>query len=84
MTNADPYEDGAHETREDFTTNDFRIKRVLDPPAGHGCFSLGRSSPWALPCFSDAYQAHAGDIRCDDENLIAGHLLGGAVLIDRL
>ena len=30
MTNADPYEDGAHETREDFTTNDFRIKRVLD------------------------------------------------------
>ena len=30
MADADSYEDGAGETREDFTTNDFRIKRVLD------------------------------------------------------
>ena len=30
MADTDSYDDGAHETREDFTTNDFRIKRVLD------------------------------------------------------
>src|ERR1700687_6517095 len=26
----DPYEDGAQETRQDFTTNDFQITRALD------------------------------------------------------
>ena len=26
----DPYEDGAEETRQDFTANDFRITRALD------------------------------------------------------
>jgi hypothetical protein len=26
----DPYDDGAQETRQDFTTNDFRIMRALD------------------------------------------------------
>jgi hypothetical protein len=30
MADTDGYEDGADETREDFTVNDFRIKRVLD------------------------------------------------------
>jgi hypothetical protein len=30
MATADAYEDGAHETREDFTANDFRITRALD------------------------------------------------------
>ena len=30
MVNTDPYEDGAEETRQDFTANDFRITRALD------------------------------------------------------
>jgi hypothetical protein len=30
MATTDPYEDGAQETRQDFTTNDFRIARALD------------------------------------------------------
>ncbi len=30
MADADSFEDGANETRHDFTENDFRIKRVLD------------------------------------------------------
>ena len=30
MSTTDPYEDGAQETRQDFTTNDFRITRALD------------------------------------------------------
>ena len=30
MVTTDPYEDGAQETRRDFTTNDFRIMRALD------------------------------------------------------
>jgi hypothetical protein len=30
MVTTDPYEDGAQETSQDFTTNDFRITRVLD------------------------------------------------------
>lgn len=30
MVPTDPYEDGAQETRQDFTTNDFRIARALD------------------------------------------------------
>ena len=30
MVTTDPYEDGAQETREEFTTNDFRIARALD------------------------------------------------------
>ena len=30
MAETDAYVDGADETREDFTTNDFRIKRLLD------------------------------------------------------
>jgi hypothetical protein len=30
MAETDAYVDGVHETREDFTTNDFRIRRVLD------------------------------------------------------
>ena len=30
MVTTDPYEDGTQETREDFTANDFRIKRALD------------------------------------------------------
>jgi hypothetical protein len=30
MVTSDPYEDGAQETRQDFTANDFRITRALD------------------------------------------------------
>ena len=30
MISIDPYEDGAQETRQDFTANDFRITRALD------------------------------------------------------
>jgi hypothetical protein len=30
MVTTDPYEDGAQETRQDFTTNDLRIRRALD------------------------------------------------------
>jgi hypothetical protein len=30
MVTTDPYEDGTQETREDFTANDFRLKRALD------------------------------------------------------
>ena len=30
MADADSYDDGSQETRQDFTENDFRIKRVLD------------------------------------------------------
>ncbi|MGH7488251.1 MAG: hypothetical protein ACRD3J_18280 [Thermoanaerobaculia bacterium] len=30
MVTTDPYEDGAQETRHDFTANDFRIVRALD------------------------------------------------------
>ena len=30
MVTTDPYEDGAQETRQDFTANDFRIARALD------------------------------------------------------
>ena len=30
IVTTDPYEDGAQETRQDFTTNDFRITRALD------------------------------------------------------
>jgi hypothetical protein len=30
MVTTDPYEDGIQETRQDFTANDFRIKRALD------------------------------------------------------
>jgi len=30
MGTPDAYEDGAHEMREDFTANDFRITRALD------------------------------------------------------
>ena len=30
MDITDPYEDGAQETRQDFTTNDFQITRALD------------------------------------------------------
>jgi hypothetical protein len=30
MVPTDPYEDGAQETRQDFTANDFRITRALD------------------------------------------------------
>ena len=30
MMTSDPYEDGTQETRQDFTANDFRIKRALD------------------------------------------------------
>jgi hypothetical protein len=30
MVTIDPYEDGTRETRQDFTANDFRIKRALD------------------------------------------------------
>ena len=30
MVTIDPYEDGAQETRQDFTANDFRITRALD------------------------------------------------------
>jgi hypothetical protein len=30
MADADSYEDGSQETRQDFTQNDFRIRRVLD------------------------------------------------------
>ena len=30
MVTTDPYEDGVQETRQEFTTNDFRITRALD------------------------------------------------------
>ena len=30
MLTTDPYEEGAQETRQDFTANDFRITRALD------------------------------------------------------
>jgi hypothetical protein len=30
MVTTDPYDDGAQETRQDFTMNDFRITRALD------------------------------------------------------
>ena len=30
MVTTNPYEDGAQETCQDFTTNDFRIARALD------------------------------------------------------
>ena len=30
MATTDPYEDGAQEPRQDFTTNDFQIARALD------------------------------------------------------
>ena len=30
MVTTDPYEDGAQETRQDFTMNDFQITRALD------------------------------------------------------
>ena len=30
MVTTDSYEDGAQETRQEFTTNDFRITRALD------------------------------------------------------
>jgi len=30
MVTTDPYEEGAQETRQDFTANDFRIRRALD------------------------------------------------------
>ena len=30
MLTTDPYEEGAQETRQEFTTNDFRITRALD------------------------------------------------------
>jgi len=30
MVTTDPYEDGAQETRQDLTANDFRITRALD------------------------------------------------------
>ena len=30
MVTTDPYEDGAQETCQDFTTNDFQITRALD------------------------------------------------------
>ena len=30
MHTTDPYEDGAQETRQDFTTNDLRITRALN------------------------------------------------------
>jgi len=30
MVTTDPYEDGAQETRQDFTVNDFRITLALD------------------------------------------------------
>ena len=30
MVTTDPYEEGAQETRQEFTTNDFRITRALD------------------------------------------------------
>jgi hypothetical protein len=30
MATIDPFEDGAQETRQDFTANDFRITRALD------------------------------------------------------
>ena len=30
MVTTDPYEEGAQETRQDFTANDFRITRALD------------------------------------------------------
>src|ERR1700674_2649961 len=30
MVTTDPYEDGAQETRQDFTANDFRITRALE------------------------------------------------------
>ena len=30
MATTDPYEEGAQETRQDFTANDFRITRALD------------------------------------------------------
>jgi hypothetical protein len=29
MTTTDPYDDGGHEVRQEFTTNDFRITRAL-------------------------------------------------------
>ena len=30
MVTIDPYEEGVQETRQDFTANDFRIRRALD------------------------------------------------------
>jgi hypothetical protein len=30
MVTTDPYDEGAQETRQDFTANDFRITRALD------------------------------------------------------
>jgi hypothetical protein len=30
MVTTDPFDDGAEETRQDFTANDFRITRALD------------------------------------------------------
>ena len=30
MVTTDPFDEGAQETREDFTANDFRITRALD------------------------------------------------------
>ena len=30
MATIDPFDDGAEETRQDFTANDFRITRALD------------------------------------------------------
>ena len=30
MVSTDPYDEGAQETRQDFTANDFRITRALD------------------------------------------------------
>jgi hypothetical protein len=30
MVTTDPYDEGAQETRQDFTANDFRIMRALD------------------------------------------------------
>ena len=30
MVTTDPYDEGVQETREDFTANDFRIRRALD------------------------------------------------------
>jgi len=30
MITTDPYDEGAQETRQDFTANDFRITRALD------------------------------------------------------
>jgi hypothetical protein len=44
MAETDAYVDGADATREDFTSNDFQIKRVLDRGNGHSEIPISSAS----------------------------------------